>query len=160
MTRSRKKLISATVDTNLFVSGLIIKHGNPYSLLQHWRRGLFLLVISKDQRIELGDVLRRDKITREYHIGQDDIKSILRRIDRTAVFVKALKASPVTVRDPKDEKILATAIAGKADYLVTGDKDLLVLNGEPNLATLRIVTVRDFLSLLSTYQKTTASSRG
>jgi len=58
----------------------------------------------------------------------------------------------VAVRDVKDEKILASAIEGAADYLVTGDADLLILNGNPALGTLKIVTVRDFLAVLATGQ--------
>ena len=56
---------------------------------------------------------------------------------------------PVSSRDPKDDPLLAVALSGHADYLITGDDDLLVLDGEPALGTLRIVTVRDFLQLLA-----------
>ena len=55
---------------------------------------------------------------------------------------------PVHVRDPKDAKILALALGGNADYLVTGDDDLLVLNGDPRLGKLQIVTVHTFLTVL------------
>lgn len=41
-------------------------------------------------------------------------------------------------RDPKDDKFLAVAVAGSADYLVTGDDDLLTLNGNPALHSLQI----------------------
>ena len=44
--------------------------------------------------------------------------------------------------------MLATALDGGADYLVTGDKDLFVLAGDEQLGSLRIVTVRAFLDLL------------
>jgi hypothetical protein len=54
----------------------------------------------------------------------------------------------VRVRDPKDEQILGTALASDADYLVTGDEDLLELAGDPRLGTLTIVTVVDFLAIL------------
>ena len=46
----------------------------------------------------------------------------------------------------KAETVLATALAGIADYLVTGDQDLLVLDGDPAIGALRIVTVREFLA--------------
>jgi hypothetical protein len=54
----------------------------------------------------------------------------------------------VTVRDPKDTVILATAIDGKADYLVTGDKDLLVLAGHKSIKPLKIVTPTEFIRLI------------
>jgi predicted nucleic acid-binding protein len=51
--------------------------------------------------------------------------------------------------DKKDDKVLQCAIAGEADYLVTGDKkDLLLLNGQPQLGNTQIVSVKNFLSIL------------
>jgi uncharacterized protein len=47
-------------------------------------------------------------------------------------------------RDPKDDKFLALAIDGKADVLITGDKDLLEL---PAVGNLRIINAADFLTI-------------
>lgn len=52
------------------------------------------------------------------------------------------------LRDPKDVHILAAALNGGADYLVTGDDDLLEHQNDPRLGTLRIVTVARFLAIL------------
>lgn len=62
--------------------------------------------------------------------------------------VDLLPVLPVSVRDPKDEHILAAALGGEADYLVTGDQDLLVLAGDPRLGSLQIVTVAAFMDIL------------
>lgn len=56
---------------------------------------------------------------------------------------------PVALRDKNDERTLAAALGAKADFLVTGDDDLLVLRGEPRLRGLRLVTAREFLGLLA-----------
>ncbi|MEM7533787.1 MAG: putative toxin-antitoxin system toxin component, PIN family, partial [Chloroflexota bacterium] len=50
---------------------------------------------------------------------------------------------PQICRDPKDDYLLAYAIAGKADYIVTGDKDLLVLE---EIEGVKIVKVHDFVT--------------
>jgi predicted nucleic acid-binding protein len=63
--------------------------------------------------------------------------------------VKARSSLPIDVRDEKDERVLEAALGGRADYLVTGDNDLLVLAGDPRLGALRIVTARAFLELLA-----------
>ncbi|HSH81667.1 MAG TPA: putative toxin-antitoxin system toxin component, PIN family, partial [Herpetosiphonaceae bacterium] len=55
---------------------------------------------------------------------------------------------PVAVRDVKDAHVLAAALDGSADYLITGDDDLLVLADDPRLGTLQIVTIRVFLDRL------------
>jgi predicted nucleic acid-binding protein len=65
-----------------------------------------------------------------------------------AIRVVASPSIPIPLRDPKDEHILAAALGGNADYLVTGDFDLLVHQGGPRLSTLRIVTAAQFLSIL------------
>jgi len=133
------------VDTNLFVSGSIIKHGIPYQLLMAWRSGSFLLLISEEQRTELEDVLHRPEIAQKYRLSQQEIADLLLLVDNTAPQVPLRRRLPVKVRDPKDAHLLAAALGGKADYLVTGDEDLLVLNGHPKLGTLAIVNAREFL---------------
>ena len=70
-------------------------------------------------------------------------------LDRQSQRVALTSALPVAVRDVKDEMILAPAVEGAANYLVTGDDDLLTLNGTSALGTLRIVPVRDFLAILA-----------
>jgi len=70
-------------------------------------------------------------------------------VDRKAEIVIPVETVPVSVRDPKDDIVLATALTGEADFLVTGDVDLLVLNGHPAFGDLRIVVVREFLAVLS-----------
>jgi putative PIN family toxin of toxin-antitoxin system len=52
---------------------------------------------------------------------------------------------PRVVRDPKDDYLITNALIGKADYLVTADKDLLVLGKINNL---KILTPEEFLKLL------------
>ena len=59
--------------------------------------------------------------------------------------VTPLDSLPLHSRDPKDDKLLAVALGGNADYLITGDQDLLVLNDNPGLENLRIITAAVFL---------------
>jgi predicted nucleic acid-binding protein len=76
-----------------------------------------------------------------------DYEAFMDLIERTPPVVPS--QSPLLVRDPKDDMILAAAIGGNADFLVTGDADLLVLANDPKLGHLRIVSPSEFLSLLS-----------
>jgi putative PIN family toxin of toxin-antitoxin system len=55
----------------------------------------------------------------------------------------------VQVRDAKDTLVLATAVNGHADYLVTGDADLLELTDHPKIRPLKIVRARAFLDVLA-----------
>ncbi len=137
----------AVVDTNLFVSGTILKRGNPYRLLLAWRASAFTLLLTGQQREELEDVFGRPAITERYRINQTEVEELRSGFDAAEPVVPS-EAVPVYVRDPKDVKILAAALGGGADYLVTGDQDLLVLGGNPLLGSLSIVTVAEFLRIL------------
>jgi predicted nucleic acid-binding protein len=83
-----------------------------------------------------------------YRVSRRDRERVLRRLDRSAEWVLPLVNLPLPVRDPKDERVLGTALAVNADYLETGDDDLLVLAGDPRLGDLTIVTVVAFLAIL------------
>lgn len=149
MRRSTKpKPPSAVIDTNLFISGVIIKRGNPHELLVQWRRGAFTLLLSDAQQAEITEVVQRPEIADKYGVTQAEREALLRRIDRRAVKVTPRRRLPVAVRDIKDKPVLAAALGGQAEYLVTGDADLLILRDDPRLGRLKIVTVRE---LLDTY---------
>ena len=93
-------------------------------------------------------MLRREKFTVRFRITPEERDGLLTLIDTRADIVTPLSSLPIVVRDVKDEIVLATAIAGNADFIVTGDQDLLVLDGDPVIGKLRIVTVRAFLAAL------------
>lgn len=144
MRRSRKNLKRAVVDTNIFVSGLITKAGYSSQLIKQLEIDSFTLVISHSLRLELEEVLRRTKFSE--FLKEKEIVAFLRLIDVTSTVVSPISTLPVKLRDPKDERVLATALGGKAEYLVTGDEDLLIVKNDPKLAPLEIVTVKEFLN--------------
>lgn len=110
----------AVVDTNLFVSGMINPRGRPRRVLRAWYEDRFFLVLSDWQYAELTDVFSRSKFVRRYRLTPQDLADLLTRI-ATAPRALPSPSIPVSLRDPKDVYILATALGGDADYLVTGD---------------------------------------
>ncbi len=147
MSNARKRR-KAVIDTNLFVSAIITNQGYPGELLEAWRKNDFLLLIAKEQYEELADVLTRDYFAKHYQLTPAIVAALFRRIDATARKVPLLRHLPFSLRDPKDEPILAAALGGKADYLVTGDDDLLIERNNPKLGKLQIVTTIEFLKIL------------
>ena len=130
-------------DTVGFVRGLI----NPRS---RWGRILFecadryTLIASEPIILEALDVLRRPAVVRLFKTlpGRDPAAIIA--ILSNAEEVEAL-AIPAVSRDPKDDKFLATAVAGQAAYLVNEDRDLLDIREYEGI---RILTAATFLALL------------
>jgi putative PIN family toxin of toxin-antitoxin system len=111
-------------DTNVLVSALIFENSKP---------GLaFRLALESGQVFlsvpvleELNDVLSRGKFQR--YILSDDREVFLEAfIDRTVIIDTVEQI--LDCRDPKDNKFLELAVSGKADCIVSGDDDLLILN--------------------------------
>lgn len=147
--QSGPRSLRAVVDTNLFISAAITRRGVPFELLARWRQGSFTLLMSAEQRAELDDVLRRPELIERYRITPQEVGSLLLLVDVLAVRVVPRRRLPVRVRDPKDDHLVGAAIAGGADYLVSGDGDVLELDAHPGIARLRIVTARVFLDILA-----------
>jgi len=134
----------AVLDTNVFVSGLINPKGPPAAILRALRSKRFVLVSSPPINEEIIEVLNRPYIRDRYGLGDRifDVSYILWELAELVMDLPDVKVCS----DPGDDKFLATADAGRADYLVTGDVgDLLRLHRYRDVA---IVSPRDFLSVL------------
>jgi putative PIN family toxin of toxin-antitoxin system len=146
--KKRSRRLRSVVDTNLIVSGLLTTRGSPYQLVRACRDGAVDLLVSEPLFAEYKRVLTRPTFSTKYGLTQDQIAAFLGFVRMSAVRVTPRRRLPVHVRDPKDDAILAAALGGRADYLVTGDDDLLVLRDDPHLKRLRIVTAAEFLAIL------------
>ena len=74
---------------------------------------------------ELNEVLRREKFNR--YVTLEEREEFLETLVERSLFI-AIVENVQLCRDPKDDKILALALSGQAEYIITGDRDLLVLN--------------------------------
>jgi putative PIN family toxin of toxin-antitoxin system len=119
--------MKVVLDTNVLVSALLQRDSVPGQLLQAVWDGNLELVLSEPLLAELRAVLHYPQLRRRLLANAIDSELFLEllpffttRVDLTAITV----ARP---RDPADEMVLATFLAAHADWLVSGDKDLLVL---------------------------------
>jgi putative PIN family toxin of toxin-antitoxin system len=118
------------LDTNVLISGLLYPGGPPSRLVKAWRAGAFDLVISDFVIDELTRIwthlasrLKASPNDLADLIDTFGLRAELLRIDATML----AQASTAGLRDPDDLPVLALLIGSGADYLVTGDKDLLAL---------------------------------
>ncbi len=122
------------LDTGIFVSALITKNTPPDMLYMAWRKGLFSLITSQAQLEEIERVLSYKKLAR--YIKKQEATSLINILDTLAEIVVDIPEVDLSP-DPDDNKIIATAIAGEADYLISGDKaDLLSLKMVQNIPIL------------------------
>lgn len=129
-------------DTNVIISAMLFDGSKPS---QAFGIGIDhgVMLFSSSTLGELEEVLLRDKF--DQYISQEDRKRFL------TAFI--LSSTPVEIdekiaecRDPKDNKFLELAVCGTADFIISGDEDLLILNPFRNI---RITTPDSFLKMHS-----------
>lgn len=138
----------AVLDSSVLVSALITPHGTPGVVLDAAERGAFALCLSPAILAETSDVLTRNaKLQARYGYDPGQVYRYCEGLRGLAQLVTDLPdlAGAVPL-DPKDDVIVATAVAAGADYLVTGDRRHLLALGR--YGGIRIVTPRRFLELL------------
>lgn len=96
---------------------------------------------------ERKQVSSRRSVRNRYELREDVIQNLIGGLRRSALWVSPRDPLPLRSRDLKDDKFLAAALSGRAEYLASGDQDLLALAGDTALGNLCIVTAREFLEL-------------
>jgi len=137
---------SVVIDTNVWISGLLTKTGTPAQLIRNVvRRGL--PIFTPDTFAELKQRLWLPKFDR--YVSMEYRKQLLHDIDTVALWVDVPPqiAEQAFCRDADDDKFIHAALASGAEWLVTGDKDLLVLSERLLASGVRIISPADALQL-------------
>ena len=131
------------LDTNILIGALITKGTPPDSLYQAWLRGDIELVTSTAQLTEIDNVLSRPRLQK--YVDADEAAVIVQNMGTRALVLDEIPAVNLSP-DPKDNPILATAIAGKADLIISGDKKHILLLKD--VEGIPVVTAREALERL------------
>ena len=123
------------LDTNILFSALISPHGYPDIIYRAWRSGHFQGVTS---RIQLDEIRRASRYPKFKAILQPaKVGAMVNNLQRAVVLEQLFIKLETT--DPDDAFLLAMAVAGEADYLVTGDRRAGLLQ-RGHIERTRIVT--------------------
>jgi putative PIN family toxin of toxin-antitoxin system len=133
------------LDTNVIVSGVLSSLGASNTILQAWRSGRFQLITSAPLLSELEDVLARPHITRRSGFSPAEAAALVQAIGDTAIVVSPTEHITL-VRDPDDNRLLEAAGAVEAEYLVSGDKEVLDIN---EYGSTQVVTPARFVAILA-----------
>ena len=128
------------LDTNILIGALITKGTPPDRLYRAWLHGELELVTSAAQLAELTDVLARPRLQK--FLDADEASAIVENIGTRSLILDdppGVELSP----DPKDNPILAAAIAGRVDLIVSGDKKHMLALQE--VEGIPVVTAREAL---------------
>jgi len=132
--------MKVVIDTNIWISYLL------GSLLQDLDEKILSkeikVVVSEEMLKELSEVSSRPKFKNIFTAKR--IKELFSLLDSYAIVISPGQ-NIVACRDEKDNFLLEVALEGKADYLITGDEDLLVLN---SFQGIKIITPKDFEKII------------
>jgi len=136
------------IDTGILIAALITKDTPPDRIYQAWRKRRFELVTSEWQLGEFRRVSRYPKLRK--YLQPIEAGNLINGLRHLALLLDDLPDVDLS-KDPDDNPLLAMAIAGEADYLVSGDKrDVLALK---KVDKTRIITARRFLTILEGKQR-------
>jgi putative PIN family toxin of toxin-antitoxin system len=128
-------MIRVVLDTNIIISSIFWK-GNPHEVVRRGLLGEYKLVTSAGILDEAVNKLRH-----KFRFPEEGIQELVDILLAYCHVVEPTSKFDV-VRDKKDNKIIECAFDGEADYIVTGDPDLLVLK---EFSGIKIVKAREFL---------------
>jgi putative PIN family toxin of toxin-antitoxin system len=130
-------MAQVVIDTNVLVSALI-KNGKSRKLVLKLLKE-HTVIVSNQLLAELADVISRDK----FSVTSSQVDRFISILARNAKMVSVHCISKVILEDPDDDMILATALIGKANYIISGDKHLLKI---ASYNKLKIVSVTEFIN--------------
>jgi uncharacterized protein len=116
--------LRVVLDTNVLVSGLAYPGSIPGRIVSIWRQGGLDVVLSRYILDETARVLPR---LSRMHLSPGEIRDLVDSLMFLADIVEPDAEQNATLRDPADQQVLGTFRASRADYLITGDNDLLAL---------------------------------
>ena len=125
--------LRVVLDTNVLVSGIAYPGGIPGKIVGAWRQGSLVVVLSRHILDELARSLPR--VNHRLNWKPQDFADYVETLSFLANMVDPETVAPGTVRDEGDLLILGTLLAAEADYLITGDDDLLALAERYSIVT-------------------------
>jgi putative PIN family toxin of toxin-antitoxin system len=136
-------VLRVVLDNVVFVRALINPKCRSGRLLSEFA-DRYTLIVSKATALELLEVLQRPELTKKFKgLGKISSRQVIDLLAQAEAV--EIGTPPKVVRDPKDDIFVATAIVGNADYLVSEDKDLLILGDKPGVS---IVNTSAFIEIL------------
>ena len=136
-----KNEVRYVFDTNALISALLFENSKPAQALRYALANGEVLV-SLDLLEELNEVLGREKFNR--YLTTEEREEFLEALIERAVLVD-ITENVQECRDPKDDKVLELALNGEAQYIISGDRDLLVLHPFRDVL---VITADEFLKTI------------
>lgn len=132
------------LDSNVIISSLLKSTSASSKIMELWTKHYFDLISSTYIITEVKKTLSDKELLKKYRFSPTKQSRLISRLVHFSKMVNPTIISNI-VRDQKDNPVISTAISGHANYLVTGDQDLLVLAKHKQIQPLEILSPTDFL---------------
>jgi putative PIN family toxin of toxin-antitoxin system len=137
------------LDTNTVISGLFWR-GRPFEVLELMRSGKIKVYTSEAIREELLDVLQRPKFSQKLALLNSSAQEVVNRFISWVEVIEVGEVAKVVASDPDDDQIIACAKLANADFIISGDADILNLKDEISIP---VVNAGQFLDILASYNE-------
>ena len=134
----QEEIIRVIVDVNIWISFLIGRR--LQRIFDVLVKPQIVLIFSKELLDELYAVTQRPKFKR-YFTSSENVEELLNFLSTIGEMINLPETLPERCRDSKDDYLLELAVVSDADFLITGDKDLLVIQ---TIGDYQIVTAMEF----------------
>lgn len=137
-------MLKVVIDTNVFISGVLVEAGNPSLVIKAWKR-------ARKYQLFITEVIIQESLNVMHRLNVDTgiITDWDKAIRENAISVVPARKIEVIKEDPSDNKFLECAIEAQADYIISGDKHLKKL---VEFEGIKIIDVREFLDILTGYR--------
>jgi putative PIN family toxin of toxin-antitoxin system len=138
--------VNVILDTNILVGAAITPKGPAGRIVEAWRLSRFNLIVSSTLLEEIERALTYRRVRRYLTWSDTQLHEFLELLGHTSLLVDLQSEAEAISRDPGDDHILEAAVAGRADYIVSNDDDLLALSVYQGI---EIVTAARFAAILA-----------
>ena len=142
-------MIRAVLDTNVWVSAILTPGNPPAKILEFALIGKIRLIISPGIIREIGQVLQYPKVKKALNkqlITSQEVDDVILKLLKAAVITPGEILAEGVSDDPADDMIIACALEGRADFIISGDHHLTDLI---NYQGIKIVAPSTFLALIA-----------
>ena len=115
------------LDTNVVISNILSPLGPSARVIQRWREQVFEVLISEAMLAEYRKILGYNRLRVLHHLSDERIDEFIDGFRQHGTSIDVTIRLDIIKEDPDDNRVLECAIEGSADYIVSGDKDILRL---------------------------------
>jgi putative PIN family toxin of toxin-antitoxin system len=137
------------LDTNTVISGLFWR-GRPFEVLELMRSGQIEVYTSEAILEELLDVLQRSKFSQKLALLNSNAQEVVNSFISWVEVIEVGEVAKVVASDPDDDQIIACAKLANADFIISGDADILNVKDDISIP---VVNAGEFLEILANYNR-------